>query len=64
MVLHANLTCRLVIGIREASQSSSRMGEAFELSAVASGDNTVSFARMTRESGWVDIENRPGHTKL
>ena len=47
IVLHSILTCRLMIGIREASQSCGRKSDAFELSEVP--HSTIEFAR--RPSG-------------
>jgi len=44
IVLHSILTCRLMIGIREASQLSGRKSETFELSEVPD-DGTLVFAR-------------------
>jgi len=60
IVLHSNLACRLVVGIREAGKSSVHRSDAFELSDIPN-DDTVVFARVNRripsdESSWVDVE--------
>lgn len=58
IVLHSNLACRLVIGIREASRSTVGKSDVFELSGT-SGDNTVMFAHSNRDIGWADPESCP-----
>jgi len=57
VVLHSILACRLMIGIREASQSFRRKSETFELSVVLR-DDTLEFARVSSEgeSAWMDPE--------
>jgi len=47
-VIHSILACRLMIGIREASQSSEHKSETFELSVVFR-DDTIEFARRSSE---------------
>ena len=64
IVLHSNLACRLVVGIREAGKSSVQRTDAFELSDMPT-DDTVVFARVNRrvpsdESSWVDLEAHGG----
>ncbi|KAF9650130.1 hypothetical protein BDM02DRAFT_1515285 [Thelephora ganbajun] len=63
IVLHSNLACRLVVGLREASRSPGYKLEALELSETL-GDGTVVFARTNRrgssgESVWMDLEAPP-----
>jgi len=48
IVLHSVLACRLMIGIREATQSCGRKSETFELSEVPN-DNPLEFARRFSE---------------
>ena len=62
IVFHSNLTCRLVIGIREASRSIVGEPDSFGLCAV-SGDSSAVFAQtdpreLASESTWVDLEAR------
>ena len=66
IVLHSNLACRLVVGIREAGKSSVHRSDAFELSDIP--DDTVVFARVNRrvpsdESSWVDVEAHWGSSQ-
>jgi len=61
IVLHSNLACRLVVGLREASRSSEWRSDALELSGLPPNQNTVMFAHTnppTNSSGtaWVDLE--------
>ena len=53
IVLHSILACRLMIGIREASQSFGRKLESFELSEVPRGD-TLGFAHQPLGGNSVD----------
>lgn len=62
VVVHSNLVCRLVLGLREAGHSAGDVSNAFELSELPNND-TVVFAHMDqhqRESAWVDLEARAG----
>jgi len=62
VVIHSNLVCRLVLGLREAGHSTGDVSNAFELSELPNND-TVVFAHMDqhqRESAWVDLEARAG----
>jgi len=61
IVLHSNLACRLMVGLREAAQSPGPRSDVFELSGMPDCDDTVVFARTVRrrlscESSWVDLE--------
>ncbi|KAF9785187.1 hypothetical protein BJ322DRAFT_815113 [Thelephora terrestris] len=55
IVLHSNLACRLVIGIREASRVATHKLETFELSG-ARGSVSFTFAQADREGGLADLE--------
>ena len=64
IVLHSNLACRLVVGLREASKSPGSKSGAFELSEI-SNDDTVVFAHPNRrvvssESARIDPEAHAG----
>jgi hypothetical protein len=61
IVIHSNLACRLMVGLREAAHSSGPRSEVFELSGLPDSDDTVVFAstirrRLSGESSWVDLE--------
>jgi hypothetical protein len=58
IVLHSNLACRLVIGIREASRAATHKLETFELSG-AHGSVSFTFAQADREGGLADPEACP-----
>ena len=57
IVLHSNLACRLVVGLREAGRSPQLTSDAFELSELTN-DDTVVFAhgRRRSESSWMRVE--------
>lgn len=62
IVLHSHLACRLIVGIREASQSTGYQLGTFELSGIPS-DNSVVFAQadqrgLPNESTFADLEAR------
>ena len=62
-VLHSTLVCRLMIGIREANQSSGYRLETFELSQVPH-HTTLEFARRPLdENPWMDPEVSAGPSK-
>jgi len=60
IVLHSILACRLMIGIREASQSYGHKSETFELSEVPCGSTLVFARRPSGESAPMDLEGRAG----
>ena len=64
MVLHSTLSCRLIVGLREASQSSGPKSETFELSGLPD-EATTEFARRPAltESELVDLETRAGPSR-
>ena len=57
IVLHSNLACRLVVGLREAGRSPQLTSDAFELSELTN-DDTVVFAhgRRRSENSWMHVE--------
>jgi len=68
IVLHSNLACRLMIGLREAGQSFTHKTEALELSGLPE-HNTAEFAHtgeqiLSGESSWVDLEGCAGPSKV
>ena len=60
VVLHSILTCRLMVGIREASQSYGRKSDAFELSEVVHYSTIVFAYRSSGEDPEMDPEARVG----
>lgn len=68
IVLHSNLACRLMIGLREAGQSFTHKTEALELSGLPE-HNTAEFAHtggrtLSGESSWVGLEGCAGPSKV
>jgi len=68
IVLHSNLACRLMIGLREAGQSFTHKTEALELSGLPE-HNTAEFAHtsgqiLSGESSWVNLEGCVGPSKV
>jgi len=67
IVLHSSLACRLVVGLREASQLSGCRSESLELPELLN-NNTVMFAHTdpSSESTWIDVESRtrPSNPRL
>ena len=63
IVLHSILTCRLMIGIREAGQSYGRKSDTFELSEVPRHSTIVFAHGPPGENPWIDPEAHAGPSK-